>query len=89
MNATDHRVFVTTYSLLQHWPNMHYRIGHTIIPGTDPVVIQPDLSMLFYHLPMTVLYFDRSIAAKLPEGAMDGGRPRPCGMVGNETQVDV
>ncbi|KAG2150644.1 uncharacterized protein EDB93DRAFT_1084016 [Suillus bovinus] len=37
VNATGHLVFETANSLLQHWPNTHYRIGHTIVPGTIPV----------------------------------------------------
>lgn len=34
MNATGHLVLETANYLLQHWPNMHYCIGHTIVPGT-------------------------------------------------------
>ncbi|KAG2032233.1 hypothetical protein BDR03DRAFT_970757 [Suillus americanus] len=37
VNATGHLVFETANSLLQHWPNTRYRIGHTIVPGTIPV----------------------------------------------------
>ncbi|KAG1754551.1 hypothetical protein EDB19DRAFT_1626144 [Suillus lakei] len=43
VDATGHLVFDTTNSLLQHWPNTHYRIGHTIVPGTIPV------GTLLYH----------------------------------------
>ncbi|KAG2105877.1 uncharacterized protein F5147DRAFT_838049 [Suillus discolor] len=43
MNATGHLVFETANSLLQHWANTHYRIGHTIVPGTVPV------GTLLYH----------------------------------------
>ncbi|KAF9236707.1 hypothetical protein BU15DRAFT_76667 [Melanogaster broomeanus] len=35
-NATDHLVFETVNSLLQHWPNTRLRNGHTIVPGTIP-----------------------------------------------------
>lgn len=42
-NATGHLVFETANSLLQHWANTHYRIGHTIVPGTVPV------GTLLYH----------------------------------------
>ncbi|KAG1722846.1 hypothetical protein EDD22DRAFT_496073 [Suillus occidentalis] len=42
-NATGHLVFDTANSLLQHWANTHYRIGHTIVPGTVPV------GTLLYH----------------------------------------
>ncbi|KAG1890922.1 hypothetical protein F4604DRAFT_1949264 [Suillus subluteus] len=43
VNATGHLVFETANSLLQHWPNTRYRIGHTIVPGTIPV------GTLLYH----------------------------------------
>ncbi|KAG1903012.1 uncharacterized protein F5891DRAFT_1185661 [Suillus fuscotomentosus] len=43
MNATGHLVFETANSLLQHWANTRYRIGHTIVPGTVPV------GTLLYH----------------------------------------
>lgn len=43
VNATGHLVFETANSLLQHWANTHYRIGHTIVPGTVPV------GTLLYH----------------------------------------
>ncbi|KAG6328520.1 hypothetical protein ID866_10569, partial [Astraeus odoratus] len=42
-NSTDHLVFETVYSLLQHWSNTRMRNGHTIIPGTIPT------GTLFYH----------------------------------------
>ncbi|KAG9314911.1 hypothetical protein JVU11DRAFT_4019 [Chiua virens] len=35
-NATDHLVFETVHSLLQHWPNTRMRNGHNIVPGTIP-----------------------------------------------------
>ncbi|KAG1890918.1 hypothetical protein F4604DRAFT_1876148 [Suillus subluteus] len=47
VNATGHLVFETTNSLLQHWPNTRYRIGHTIVPGTIPV------GTLLYHGALT------------------------------------
>ncbi|KAG1841796.1 hypothetical protein DFJ58DRAFT_907653 [Suillus subalutaceus] len=79
VNATGHLVFETANSLLQHWANTRYRIGHTIVPGTIPV------GTLLYHgaitgcwhltltvtRPMKVLYFDGNSAANLPEGTMD------------------
>ncbi|OAX32761.1 hypothetical protein K503DRAFT_776317 [Rhizopogon vinicolor AM-OR11-026] len=37
VNATGNLVFETANSLLQHWANTRYRIGHTIIPGIVPV----------------------------------------------------
>jgi hypothetical protein len=43
VNATGHLVFETANSLLQHWANTRYRIGHTIVPGTIPV------GTLLYH----------------------------------------
>ncbi|KAG1891590.1 uncharacterized protein F5891DRAFT_1282480 [Suillus fuscotomentosus] len=43
VNATGHLVFDTANSLLQHWANTRYRIGHTIVPGTVPV------GTLLYH----------------------------------------
>ncbi|KAG9314912.1 hypothetical protein JVU11DRAFT_4020 [Chiua virens] len=42
-NATDHLVFETVHSLLQHWPNTRMRNGHTIVPGTVPT------GTLLYH----------------------------------------
>ncbi|KAG1827391.1 uncharacterized protein BJ212DRAFT_49839 [Suillus subaureus] len=47
VNATGHLVFETANSLLQHWPNTRYRIGHTIVPGTIPV------GTLLYHGALT------------------------------------
>ncbi|KAF9236706.1 hypothetical protein BU15DRAFT_76666 [Melanogaster broomeanus] len=35
-NATDHLVFETVNSLLQHWPNTRLRNGHIIVPGIIP-----------------------------------------------------
>ncbi|KAG9314922.1 hypothetical protein JVU11DRAFT_4030 [Chiua virens] len=35
-NATDHLVFETVHSLLQHWPNTRMRNGHNIVPGIVP-----------------------------------------------------
>ncbi|KAG9314907.1 hypothetical protein JVU11DRAFT_4015 [Chiua virens] len=35
-NATDHLVFETVHSLLQHWPNTRMRNGHNIVPGVIP-----------------------------------------------------
>ncbi|KAF8126987.1 hypothetical protein EV363DRAFT_1173187 [Boletus edulis] len=35
-NATDHLVFETVHSLLQHWPNTRMRNGHSIVPGRIP-----------------------------------------------------
>ncbi|KAH7910571.1 hypothetical protein BJ138DRAFT_1008581 [Hygrophoropsis aurantiaca] len=43
VNTTDHLVFETVSSLLQHWPNTRYRNGHTIVPGVVP------LGTLLYH----------------------------------------
>ncbi|KAJ7476591.1 hypothetical protein FB451DRAFT_1243603 [Mycena latifolia] len=43
VNATGNLIFDTVNSLLQHWPNTRYRIGHNIIPGTVPV------GTLLYH----------------------------------------
>ncbi|KAG6331403.1 hypothetical protein ID866_7689 [Astraeus odoratus] len=42
-NSTDHLIFETVYSLLQHWPNTRMRNGHTIVPGTIPT------GTLLYH----------------------------------------
>ncbi|KAG9314906.1 hypothetical protein JVU11DRAFT_4014 [Chiua virens] len=42
-NATDHLVFETVHSLLQHWPNTRMRNGHNIVPGVIPK------GTLFYH----------------------------------------
>ncbi|KAG1883325.1 hypothetical protein F4604DRAFT_284490 [Suillus subluteus] len=47
VNATGHLVFETANSLLQHWANTRYRIGHTIVPGTIPV------GTLLYHGALT------------------------------------
>ncbi|KAG1890923.1 hypothetical protein F4604DRAFT_381773 [Suillus subluteus] len=47
VNSTGHLVFETANSLLQHWPNTRYRIGHTIVPGTIPV------GTLLYHGALT------------------------------------
>ncbi|KAG1883302.1 hypothetical protein F4604DRAFT_1879022 [Suillus subluteus] len=60
VNATGHLVFETANSLLQHWANTRYRIGHTIVPGTIPpssgphlpttldwVAVEPDHSLIF------------------------------------------
>ncbi|KAG8213368.1 hypothetical protein J3R82DRAFT_11859 [Butyriboletus roseoflavus] len=35
-DATDHLVFETVHSLLQHWPNTRMRNGHNIVPGSIP-----------------------------------------------------
>ncbi|KAI9568289.1 hypothetical protein HD554DRAFT_2022667 [Boletus coccyginus] len=35
-NTTDHLVFETVHSLLQHWPNTRMRNGHNIVPGSIP-----------------------------------------------------
>ncbi|KAG9314908.1 hypothetical protein JVU11DRAFT_4016 [Chiua virens] len=35
-NHTDHLVFETVHSLLQHWPNTRMRNGHNIVPGVIP-----------------------------------------------------
>ncbi|OJA13093.1 hypothetical protein AZE42_09327 [Rhizopogon vesiculosus] len=37
VNATGNLVLETVNSLLQHWANTRYRIGHTIVPGIVPV----------------------------------------------------
>ncbi|KAG9315251.1 hypothetical protein JVU11DRAFT_4385 [Chiua virens] len=42
-NATDHLVFETVHSLLQHWPNTRMRNGHNIVPGVIPT------GTIFYH----------------------------------------
>ncbi|KAG2032234.1 hypothetical protein BDR03DRAFT_57680 [Suillus americanus] len=49
VNVTGHLVFETANSLLQHWPNTHYRIGHTIVPGTIPI------GTLLYHGALTLV----------------------------------
>ncbi|KIK71463.1 hypothetical protein GYMLUDRAFT_52541 [Collybiopsis luxurians FD-317 M1] len=64
-NATEHLIFQSVSSLLQHWPNARYRnawadsdlisnAGHTIVPGTVPLG--------------TVLYHGRS-DSNYPKGA--------------------
>ncbi|KAF8645849.1 hypothetical protein AX16_007507 [Volvariella volvacea WC 439] len=35
-NTTANFIFETVSSLLQHWPGMRYRNGHTIVPGMIP-----------------------------------------------------
>ncbi|KAG6811477.1 hypothetical protein H0H92_007249 [Tricholoma furcatifolium] len=42
-NSTDHLVFDTVNSLLQHWPNTRYRNGHNLVPGIVP------FGTLLYH----------------------------------------
>ncbi|KAI6105227.1 hypothetical protein EDD16DRAFT_1714026 [Pisolithus croceorrhizus] len=43
VNSTDHLIFETVSSLLQHWPNTRMRNGHNIVPGTIPT------GTLLYH----------------------------------------
>ncbi|KAL0069445.1 hypothetical protein AAF712_003470 [Marasmius tenuissimus] len=40
---TGHLVFNTVHSLLQNWPNIRYRHGHALVPGTIPI------GTLLYH----------------------------------------
>ncbi|KAK1235380.1 hypothetical protein PQX77_001401 [Marasmius sp. AFHP31] len=40
---TGHLVFNTAHSLLQNWPNVRYRNGHALVPGTIPA------GTLLYH----------------------------------------
>ncbi|TFK69282.1 hypothetical protein BDN72DRAFT_840481 [Pluteus cervinus] len=42
-DSASHLVFDTVASLLQHWPNTHYRNGHNLVPGIIPV------GTLMYH----------------------------------------
>ncbi|KAJ7785174.1 hypothetical protein DFH07DRAFT_4456 [Mycena maculata] len=42
-NGTEHLIFDTVNSLLQHWPNTRYRNGHNVVPGIVPV------GTLLYH----------------------------------------
>ncbi|KAG6328180.1 hypothetical protein ID866_10909, partial [Astraeus odoratus] len=52
-NSTDHLVFETVYSLLQHWPNTRMRNGHTIVPGTIPTGTLLYHAAMRHHIPTT------------------------------------